>query len=120
MLPVPLAPRVPVSGAPPLLAVLPLAPRLRVSGALLLAALSVPLEAVPVPRASRLLPLPVVPLPAVLRPAAVLSVVALVPEPYVPDAVVELPDVWAMDTPPIARAAAAASIVKVLWVVFIV
>jgi hypothetical protein len=61
---------------------------------------------------------PVLPEPVVLEPAAppVLGVVAddplEVPEPAVP-----LPEVWAIESPPIARAAAAARVVRVFLVV---
>jgi hypothetical protein len=75
-----------------------------------------PLEPVVEPR---LLPLPDVPLPV----APVVPVVLpepVVPEPVapvVPEPLVELPEVWATANPPMARAAAAASVVRVFLVV---
>jgi hypothetical protein len=79
---------------------------------------AVPLEpaAAPVPVAVELPALPVVPLGlallSVLLPVAPL--VAPVPDPEVPP---ELPDVWAMAIPPMARPAAAARAVRVFLVV---
>lgn len=80
------------------------------------AVLPEPVEPVLAPAAGLLvLPEPVVP---ELAPLPVLGEVADEPEPEVPEPLVPLPDeVWATDSPPMARAAAAARVVRVFLVV---